>query len=81
MAFTAPEAYDRSIGRYSRELAPRFVALTGVAALTRGPVLDVGCGPGALTAWLAERFGAQSVAAVDPSEPFVAACRGGSRVT
>ena len=36
-------------------------------------VLDVGCGPGALTAELVERVGARSVAAVDPSEPFVAA--------
>jgi SAM-dependent methyltransferase len=73
--FTAPDAYDRSIARYSRELAPRFVALTGVAALPAGPVLDVGCGTGALTAWLAERFGARNVAGVDPSESFAAACR------
>jgi ubiquinone/menaquinone biosynthesis C-methylase UbiE len=73
--FTAADAYDRSIGRYARELAPRFVALTGVASLPAGPVLDVGCGTGALTAWLAERFGEKRVAAVDPSEPFVAICR------
>jgi SAM-dependent methyltransferase len=37
--------------------------------------LDVGCGPGALTAELAERLGPAGVAAVDPSEPFAAACR------
>jgi SAM-dependent methyltransferase len=37
--------------------------------------LDVGCGPGALTAALAERLGAASVCAVEPSEPFAAACR------
>ncbi|MFL6042826.1 MAG: class I SAM-dependent methyltransferase, partial [Gaiellales bacterium] len=36
---------------------------------------DVGCGPGALTAELAERLGPAGVAAVDPSEPFAAACR------
>ena len=36
-------------------------------------VLDVGCGPGALTAELVRRVGADSVSAVDPSEPFVAA--------
>jgi SAM-dependent methyltransferase len=35
----------------------------------------VGCGPGALTAALAVRLGAGNVAAVDPSGPFVAACR------
>ena len=68
----AGEGYDRYIGRYSRELAPRFIDFTGLSA---GPVVDVGCGPGALSAALADRFGAHNVAAVDPSEPFVAACR------
>ena len=37
--------------------------------------IDVGCGPGALTAELVARLGAESVAAVDPSAPFVAAVR------
>jgi SAM-dependent methyltransferase len=68
----AAEAYDRYIGRYSRELAPRFVEF---AAVEGGPVLDVGCGPGPLTAALAARFGPEHVAAIDPSAPFVAACR------
>jgi len=68
----AAEAYDRFIGRYSRELAPRFLEF---AAVEDGPVLDVGCGPGPLTAVLAARFGAGGVAAIDPSEPFAAACR------
>jgi SAM-dependent methyltransferase len=36
-------------------------------------VLDVGCGPGALTAELSRRFGPEAVTAVDPSETFVAA--------
>jgi SAM-dependent methyltransferase len=38
-------------------------------------VLDVGCGPGALTAELVARLGAESVSAVDPSESFVDAAR------
>ena len=38
-------------------------------------VLDVGCGPGALTAVLAGRLGPSAVSAADPSEPFVAAAR------
>ena len=38
-------------------------------------MLDVGCGPGALTAELVARLGADAVSAVDPSEPFVAAAR------
>ncbi len=38
-------------------------------------MLDVGCGPGALTAELVRRLGPEAVAAVDPSETFVAAVR------
>lgn len=68
----AAEGYDRFIGRYSRRIAPRFLEFARVEG---GPVLEVGCGPGSLTGVLAERFGAAQVAAVDPSEPFVAACR------
>jgi SAM-dependent methyltransferase len=40
-----------------------------------GRILDVGCGPGALTAKLVQRFGASAVSAIDPSETFVAALR------
>jgi SAM-dependent methyltransferase len=68
----AAEAYDRFMGRYSTPLAPRFLDFAKVGS---GPVLDVGCGPGALTSVLVERFGAEAVAAADPSEPFVAAAR------
>lgn len=67
----AAEAYDRFMGVHSRHLAPQLVDL---ARLSRGDrALDVGCGPGALTAELITRLGARSVAAVDPSESFVAA--------
>jgi SAM-dependent methyltransferase len=65
------DRYDRFMGRYSRHLAPQLADLAGVAAGMR--VVDVGCGPGALTAELLAR-GAE-VSAVDPSEPFVAAAR------
>src|SRR4051812_15491268 len=61
------------MGRYSVLLAPRFADAAGVAA--RQKVLDVGCGPGALTAELVERVGAGAVAAVDPSAPFVSAAQ------
>jgi SAM-dependent methyltransferase len=54
-------------------LASRLIE---VAEIRRGQrALDVGCGPGPLTRVLADRLGAENVAAVDPSEPFVAACR------
>jgi SAM-dependent methyltransferase len=61
------------MGRYSRHLAPQMADLGDVAAGQRA--LDVGCGPGALTSELVARLGAASVAAVDPSPPFVEAAR------
>jgi SAM-dependent methyltransferase len=67
------EQYDRFMGRYSVPLAPRFADFAGVVAGQR--VVDVGCGPGALTAELVRRLGAGAVSAVDPSESFVAAAR------
>jgi SAM-dependent methyltransferase len=69
----AADAYDRFMGRYSGELAPAFVDFAGVD--DAGHVLDVGCGPGALTAELVRRFEPGAVAAVDPSERFIAAAR------
>ena len=69
----AAESYDRFMGRYSVPLAPQLAALADVAAGQRA--LDVGCGPGALTAELVRRLGAANVAAADPSEPFVTAAR------
>jgi ubiquinone/menaquinone biosynthesis C-methylase UbiE len=37
-------------------------------------ILDVGCGPGGLTAELAARVGTDRVAAIDPAPQFAAAC-------
>src|SRR5687768_9158867 len=69
----AADAYDQFMGRYSRLLSPQLADLAGVQHGQR--VLDVGCGPGALTAELVARLGPAAVSAVDPSEPFVAAAR------
>jgi SAM-dependent methyltransferase len=72
VAFDLPaDHYDRFMGRFSVPLAPLFLDRLGVQPGQR--VLDVGCGPGALTAALVDRLGGQAVAAVDPSEPFVRA--------
>jgi SAM-dependent methyltransferase len=72
MSFHVPaDAYDRFMGRYSTLLSPQLCDLAGVSRGQR--VLDVGCGPGALTGELVTRVGAANVAAVEPSGPFVAA--------
>ncbi|WP_433297012.1 class I SAM-dependent methyltransferase [Pseudonocardia sp. CA-142604] len=67
------DAYGRHMGRFSEPLAGRFADLLQLRQGRR--VLDVGCGPGALTAVLTEHLEAGAVAAVDMSESFVAAVR------
>ena len=66
-------AYARFMGRYADPLAVSFAAYAGVQSGQRA--LDVGCGPGTLTALLVHELGPDAVQAVDPSEPFVAATR------
>jgi SAM-dependent methyltransferase len=73
VAFLAADAYARFMGRFSEPLAEQLVELAGVRRGMRA--LDVGCGPGVLTARLVDRLGADHVAAIDPSAPFVAAAR------
>ena len=74
MSFRVPaEAYDRFMGRYSVPLAPQLASFAEVTVNQR--VLDVGCGPGALTTELVKRLGPAAVTAVDPSEQFVRAAR------
>lgn len=68
----AGATYDSFMGRYSTALATLFADAAGV---TPGQtVVDVGCGPGALTGLLVERVGADAVCACDPTPGFVAEC-------
>lgn len=67
------DAYARFMGQYSEPLAERFAEVAQVRAGQRA--LDVGCGPGVLTARLVERLGPDAVSAIDPSASFVAAAR------
>jgi SAM-dependent methyltransferase len=76
MAFdVAGNAYQRFMGRFSEKLSAPFADFAGVDAGSGMRVVDVGCGPGALTAELVGRLGASAVSGADPSEPFVAAVR------
>lgn len=70
--FSSPDAYDAFMGRYSKQLAQDFVK---TVPLDQGDaVLDLGCGPGALTTELVHAVGASNVSAIDPSPPFLEAC-------
>ncbi len=72
MAFGNADSYARFMGRFSEPLAPLFA---DVLREVEGRHLDVGCGPGILTAELVRRFGADRVDAIDPTPGFVAAAR------
>lgn len=66
-------AYGLFTGRFSEPLSRAFADVAGVAPGQH--VLDVGCGPGALTQVLVERVGAPAVSAIDPSAAYVEAAR------
>ena len=61
--------YEQYVGRWSRRVAPRFLAWLGMPAGRKW--LDVGCGTGALCAAILDRCAPSTVAAVEPSEGFL----------
>jgi len=71
--FGDARAYERFMGRWSVQLAPRFLDEVGMPEPRR--VLDLGSGTGNLTRAVAERWPACTVVGVDPSVPFVEAAR------
>lgn len=68
--FSAGDAYERFMGRWSRDLAPLLVRFAGVR--DTDVVLDVGSGTGALTAAIAGAAGSGSVIGIDRSDAYVA---------
>ncbi|APO72184.1 SAM-dependent methyltransferase protein (plasmid) [Rhizobium gallicum] len=65
------EAYEASMGRWSRRLATPFLEFAGVPS--RGRVLDAGCGTGSLALALAAHPELEAIEALDFEESFVAA--------
>ena len=66
-------AYERYMGRWSRQLAPRLLAWLAAPSGLRW--LDVGCGTGALSAAIADACQPAALTGVDPSDGFLAAAR------
>lgn len=69
-AFRAASSYEDYMGRWSRQLAPRFLDWLGAPA--GADWLEVGCGTGALSAAILEKAAPRSLLAIDPSAAFVA---------
>ena len=67
--FSAGDAYERFMGRWSRELAPLLITFAGVR--DGDAVLDVGSGTGALTAAVVVVAPSSRVIGIDPAAPFV----------
>ena len=63
------DAYERYIGRWSSQVAARFVAWLDLPAHLRW--LDVGCGTGALTRAVLDAADPQAVTGVEPAAAFV----------
>ncbi|WP_149539960.1 class I SAM-dependent methyltransferase [Siccirubricoccus phaeus] len=71
--WAAGEAYEPYVGRWSRMVAPLFLARLGVPPDSRW--LDVGCGTGALTEAILATAGPISVTGIDSSLGFLAFAR------
>jgi SAM-dependent methyltransferase len=67
------DAYEHFIGRWSRQVAPRFVRWLQPAPGLRW--LDVGCGTGALTAAILQNAAPTAVLGLDPSAAFLEEAR------
>jgi len=62
-------SYEEFMGRWSRRLAPRFVAWLGIPGGAHW--LDVGCGTGALSDAICREGAPASVVGCDPAAPFI----------
>jgi SAM-dependent methyltransferase len=72
-AWQAGDSYDIYMGRWSRQIAPEFLDWLD---LSNGlDWLEIGCGTGALSAAILQRWKPTSLLSIDPSEGFIATAR------
>jgi SAM-dependent methyltransferase len=74
--WSAGDAYEPYVGRWSRLIAAEFVDWLGAGEGARW--LDVGCGTGALTQTILDRAAPRHVIGVDASEAFLGFARQGT---
>ncbi len=72
-AWQAGDRYESYMGRWSRQVAPRFLDFVGAGAGLDW--LEVGCGTGALSSTILARCNPKSLIGIDQSEGFVATAR------
>jgi ubiquinone/menaquinone biosynthesis C-methylase UbiE len=77
--FNARDAgnYEKLMGRWSRRLAPLFIAHAGIAEGEK--ILEIGCGTGSLTFALVEAAELAGLTAIDHSEIYLAAAQAKNR--
>jgi SAM-dependent methyltransferase len=75
--WAAASSYEDFMGRWSRQVAPRFVAWLAVPAGAHW--LDIGCGTGSLTDAICAHAAPASVVGCDPAEAFIEYARQHSR--
>jgi trans-aconitate methyltransferase len=71
--WSADDAYERYMGRWSRKVAPLF--LDWLAAPEGAAWADIGCGTGELTRQIADRCGPARLVGVDTAAAFIARAR------
>lgn len=67
------DPYELYVGRWSRRVAPAFLAWLAIPAGRRW--LDVGCGTGALSTAILDHCAPASLTAIEPSEGFLETAR------
>jgi ubiquinone/menaquinone biosynthesis C-methylase UbiE len=72
-AWSAGDSYDRYMGRWSRLIAPRFLAW--IDPPRDKEWLEVGCGTGALSKAILDQCAPRRLTAIEPSEGFLAQAR------